>query len=51
MPAALRLIAVALVPLFIANAVLWWPLSKLVTFVAVACLCLIPTALRLSIDD
>lgn len=51
MTALLRLIAAVLVPLFIANAVLWWPLSKLITFVAIACLCLIPTALRLSIDD
>jgi hypothetical protein len=51
MPALLRLIAVALVPLFVANAVLWWPHSKPIAVVAIALLCLIPTALRLSIDE
>lgn len=51
MPFVLRVIAIALVPLFVANAVLWWPLSKIATMVAIALLCLIPTALRLSIDE
>lgn len=49
--AAIRIVAIVLVPLFIANIALWWPISKFVAILAIALLCLIPTALRFSIDD
>lgn len=51
MATTLRIVAIVLVPLFITNAALWWPISKFASIVAIALLCLIPTALRLSIDD
>lgn len=47
----LRLVAVALVPLFVANAVLWWPLTKLGSVFAVALIFYIPRALRYALDD